>query len=484
MQKIATSDSIHGGHRERMRSKFKIHGAKVFDTYELLEMLLYSVIQYKDTNPIAKNLLLRFSSLDGIFRAQKKDLLTVEGVGDSVADFILGLSRSFREIDFDTPLYYGEEVLTHEKAGEIFVRYFSSFKTKEEREKKRVVLALFDNNMHLISLSEVYNIDFESGAVRSGPFIEAAIAANASLAIIAHNHTYGPPIATLSDIETNKMIRDDLMATDVELLEHFIICGREYVSFYKIDRKDFRLKQNSNIGKFVQDSAAYTGTRELTDLEEATDVKGAILDNLISLVAKTDKERQSAREFAAFFTRLSDVFTSDFYVLESYVSERTAMFIKVFHALAVRRLTEGFEFGKAHTKDEIADYLTALVGTEPRECTYLMLFDEKKRAVCCEFVSEGTVNSSSLPPRKLLEIAKRYGAGGAVLCHNHPGGVTVPSESDITATTSVCALFRSVGIKFFSHYIVSGREYRVIEVVGDKLVVDQNTNKCRAEVLI
>ena len=52
----ANNDGIHKGHRQRMRAKLKAHGARVFDTYELLEMLLYYVVPYKDTNPIAKRL--------------------------------------------------------------------------------------------------------------------------------------------------------------------------------------------------------------------------------------------------------------------------------------------------------------------------------------------------------------------------------------------------------------------------------------------
>ena len=477
MQKIATGDSIHGGHRERMRSKFKIHGARVFDTYELLEMLLYSVVRYKDTNPIAKNLLLKFSSVDGIMSATREELLSTDGVGERVADFILGISRSFREIDFDDPLYFGEQVLTHEKAGELFIRYFSSFKTREEREKKRVIMALFDNNMHLISLVEVYNIDFESGGIKGGPFVDAAISANASLAILAHNHPYGPPCATISDIETNKMVHDALISADVELLEHFIICGNEFTSFYKIEGTRYHLEQSPVALKFIKDSAAHTGLMALELCREEKTNEEKIV-NLVSLASREEGEIESIRAFSKIFTRLYDVFSSDYYVLSDFVSEKTAVFLKLFHALAVRRLSDKFSFGYTHTDEEISEYLTAAIGTEPRECTYLLLFDEKRRAICCEFVSEGTVNSSSLPPRKLLEIAKRVGARGAVLCHNHPGGITVPSDCDLKATLQVDALFRSVGITLFSHYIVSGREYRKIDLADGRLVIDGENRKC------
>ena len=73
---IADSE-IHSGHRGRMREKLLLHGARIFDTYELLEMLLYHSIPYKDTNPVAKRLLHRFGGLDGVFTASHEELCEV-----------------------------------------------------------------------------------------------------------------------------------------------------------------------------------------------------------------------------------------------------------------------------------------------------------------------------------------------------------------------------------------------------------------------
>ena len=54
---------IHKGHRQRMRDKLLTYGSKVMQSYELLEMLLFYVIPYKNTNPTAKRLILKFGSL-------------------------------------------------------------------------------------------------------------------------------------------------------------------------------------------------------------------------------------------------------------------------------------------------------------------------------------------------------------------------------------------------------------------------------------
>ena len=69
---------LHSGHRERMRDKFLDYGRDVFHSHELLEMLLFHAVQYKNTNPIAKKLLLRFSSVEGVLSASREELLDAE----------------------------------------------------------------------------------------------------------------------------------------------------------------------------------------------------------------------------------------------------------------------------------------------------------------------------------------------------------------------------------------------------------------------
>lgn len=56
----------HSGHRDRLRERAAKGGIDALPDYELLEMLLFRSIPYKDTKPLAKDLLARFGSLEGI----------------------------------------------------------------------------------------------------------------------------------------------------------------------------------------------------------------------------------------------------------------------------------------------------------------------------------------------------------------------------------------------------------------------------------
>lgn len=215
---------IHKGHRQRMRRKFADYSARPFDTYELLEMLLYNVIPYKDTNPVSKKLLSRFGSLDGVLSADAKDLVTSDGIGDAAAELI----RTVGELTSDegTSLSFGSTHLCFDDylaAGRFMVDSLA------DADGYAVAMMLLDNRMRLIDVSVLYEVDYCSGAVRAEKFIEYALKKRASVAIIAHTHPHGPLYPSHEDIVTNGMIVDALASVGVGLAEHFVVMGDAFV---------------------------------------------------------------------------------------------------------------------------------------------------------------------------------------------------------------------------------------------------------------
>lgn len=62
-------------------------GERLYD-HEILEILLYNACPRVNTNPIAHALLERFCSLSEVLKADVKELVTVDGVGTGVADYL------------------------------------------------------------------------------------------------------------------------------------------------------------------------------------------------------------------------------------------------------------------------------------------------------------------------------------------------------------------------------------------------------------
>ena len=45
--------SIHDGHRQRLKNRFRQEGLDRFDEIQVLELLLFYAIPQRDTNPLA-----------------------------------------------------------------------------------------------------------------------------------------------------------------------------------------------------------------------------------------------------------------------------------------------------------------------------------------------------------------------------------------------------------------------------------------------
>ena len=236
-----TNDKIHAGHRARMRSKFIRNSTDIFETYELLEMLLYHIIPYKNTHPVSKNLLFRFGSIDGVFSAKKEELMKVDGVGDAVADFILDVA-DFISVGIDE----GERALFDEyvAAGEFLSKHLLS-----GEEKRGVAMLLLDSDLRFIGVKTVYNTDFESAAVKAKGFIDCAVEHGASVAMLAHIHPYGPLFPTYGDFATNAMVHNALEKAGVNLIEHYVVTNEGFVGFMSHLSEAF--KQTPSLRKFL-----------------------------------------------------------------------------------------------------------------------------------------------------------------------------------------------------------------------------------------
>ena len=231
--KIIEDNDIHKGHRARMRRKFEEHGAEIFDTYELLEMMLYCTISAKDTNPMAKRLLSAFGSLEGVLSASADELTAVKGVGAKTAELIGAVGRLGR-LAYMPSESQVSRFDDYYDVGEYFVKLFDS-----SRDYKSAILML-DNSMRSLDAKILYEgLDFQSAGVREEAFVSAALSAGASVVMIAHNHPYGPLFPTIGDTNTNSVIATALENVGVLLAEHYIVAGNEYKGFMHLMKKKF-----------------------------------------------------------------------------------------------------------------------------------------------------------------------------------------------------------------------------------------------------
>lgn len=101
------------------------------------------------------------------------------------------------------------------------------------------------------------------------------------------------------------------------------------------------------------------------------------------------------------------------------------------------------------------DYVKPLFYDLSSEVLYLILLDDSCRPLQELRVAEGVPDRVSIDVRKLMREVARASATRGILAHNHPFGIAVPSERDITTTFSLMQALGPLGFTIVDHIIVA-----------------------------
>ena len=468
MEKYIDDSRIHEGHRGRMRAKLLSHGQRIFDTYELLEMLLYQVIPYKDTNPIAKRLLYAFGSLEGVMSATADQLVTQNGIGSRTSEFLVDVGRLSDIIGAEILTDAGPDLSSYDSAGMYLANYFKDIA------ENQVVAIYLDSSMRLISFEKVYDLDYESGGVKAKSFIDGAVRNCAPVIITAHNHPHGPFYPTQGDRATNKAISDALEMSGIVHAQHYIVCGKEYSGIGLLNNFSVKLSQMPALDRFIESKNPGSSVNLSAPLPED---KAAVdsVDNgynhydrkyfvkLLSYVSEADAEKRAEHLLSKYHT-IENVLTAGAKELSALTDEKCAFFLKLLAYITSRRKTDMYKIGGEYSRAQLADYLKALFLGDSVEKTYLIGFDARGRFLGCELLGEGTVSSSEILPRKALDVSHSLRAKSVSIAHNHPFGVTRASIDDMAVTNHFATLFGNCDIKLIDHFIVAGQLCDTVEI--------------------
>ncbi len=215
--------SIHNGHRQRLKDRFRREGLDNFDELYVLELLLFYAIPQRDTNPLAHRLLDHFGSLSAVLSASAEELEKVEGVGPNAATFLTLITQVFRfyETERSKP---GKILRTIEQCGEYLMPRFIG------RENETVFLLCLDAKCKVLSCKMVGEGSVNSANVPIRRVVEMALAANATSVVLAHNHPSGLAIPSADDIQTTHRVAAALQAVEITLADHIVVSQNDFVS--------------------------------------------------------------------------------------------------------------------------------------------------------------------------------------------------------------------------------------------------------------
>lgn len=106
----------------------------------------------------------------------------------------------------------------------------------------------------------------------------------------------------------------------------------------------------------------------------------------------------------------------------------------------------------------VKDYLKAQLRHEPHEVFACLFLDTKHRLLGFEALFRGTIDGASVYPRQVIKRALAHNAAALILCHNHPSGVSEPSQADVLLTLRLKEALDLVDVRLLDHFIIGEGE--------------------------
>jgi DNA repair protein RadC len=223
MDKGTPKNNPHKGHRNRLKQRFLTEGLDGFEPHNALELLMFYSQPYRDMNETAHALIEKFGCFSSVLDAAYEELIEVDGVGAHTALLIKLIPELCRYYLTDRS-GQAEFVTSAEQAGRYFLPRFKGY-TNET-----VLMLSLDDKGECLMCTKLFEGGINSAQIDIRKVMEAALRTKASRVILAHNHTSGIALPSREDEEATKRIAEVLHAVGIELADHIVVAGDQFVS--------------------------------------------------------------------------------------------------------------------------------------------------------------------------------------------------------------------------------------------------------------
>lgn len=124
-----------------------------------------------------------------------------------------------------------------------------------------------------------------------------------------------------------------------------------------------------------------------------------------------------------------------------------------------RYLAQELTKGSALTSSAMTkEYLMAELKPETREVFAVLILDNQHQIIRFEKLFFGTINAAAVYPRIVVEFILKHQGNAVILAHNHPSGVSEPSQSDKLITRKLVDALALIDVVVLDHLIVAGHQ--------------------------
>lgn len=191
--------------------------------------------------------------------------------------------------------------------------------------------------------------------------------------------------------------------------------------------------------------------------------KSALSDaELIAIILGSGNFKESALDLAKRILRDVD---NDLIKLGSISVERLMKYQGVGQAKAVS-IAAAIDLGRRYRESavkktnsiqgskDVFEYMQSIIGDLPHEEFWAIYLNVKNQIITRSQIGEGGTTQTIVDPKKVFRLALEHNAVNIIVCHNHPSGGVVPSNSDINLTKKLKQGAQIIDLNLLDHIII------------------------------
>ncbi|NVJ58944.1 MAG: DNA repair protein RadC [Gammaproteobacteria bacterium] len=127
--------------------------------------------------------------------------------------------------------------------------------------------------------------------------------------------------------------------------------------------------------------------------------------------------------------------------------------------LAKRYLEQGLNRDdQLESPQQTKQYLSSKLRDCVNEQFACLFLDNRHRVIQYEVLFYGSISSSSVHPRVIVQRTLHHNAAAVIIAHNHPSGIAEPSNADIHITKVVKQALELIDVRLLDHFIIGDNQ--------------------------
>ena len=198
---------------------------------------------------------------------------------------------------------------------------------------------------------------------------------------------------------------------------------------------------------------------------EDTNMRGFSDHNILEMLLFYAIPRADTNELAhrllEHFGSFAAVFEADVDRLKDVegIGESTAVLIKMIPSIMQRYHEDKNSGIKIKNINDAVNFLRPKFLGQASETLYIVCMNNDSKILKFAPVGSSAINYSLADSRKILKEMIISNASTAIIAHNHPSGICVPSVADVTTTKSISALLAEINARLVDHIIITDDDY-------------------------